>query len=812
MITTHGLSRLGGGILVCLFALLAFVGPELAPFSPHEWVGAPFEAPSPRHWLGTDDMGHDLWTLFLHGARHSLLTALPAAAGAVLIGALIGASAGYLGGRWDFLAMRLIDVQLAMPTLPLVLVAAFYAGPDRGTLIAVLAFALWARCSRELRPQAVVLRDADFIVAERAMGAAEGNILIRHVCPVLAPLLWAQFANVLHHAVLLESTLGFLGLGDPQWPSWGQTLYYANARAAFLGDAWLWWVLPPGLAIGLLVLSFALLGTGRPRGAGLSVAHVPETPPPFDAPASASLLEVRQLRVAYTNGSQSRNVLHGLNLTVAPGEVLGIAGVSGGGKTSLVHTLLGLLPPEARVNAGAAWFNGEELLRMPEKRRRRQRGEGIAWVPQAAMQSLNPVRSVGSQLMEVARLSGCHSGDIHTAVIDAMAQVDLPPHLLKVYPHELAGGMRQRVVIAMALLRHPKLLLADEPGTGLDSAREQGILGLLTRLCRTHQMALLLISHDLGLLSRYSDRLAIMEGGVIVETAPTRELLMAPASAAGHALVVAARPYRKCPRGRTESATAVMRFRAVDFQYASGAGLHGFSLEVHGGECVGLVGPSGAGKSTVARLALGLLHPARGTVELLGRDLAGLHGAVLRHYRREARFIFQDPYSALPFHRRVRDIVAEPLRLAGVARRERLNPVRAALVDAGLERPADYLDRYVDSLSGGERQRVALARALIGRPRLIVADEPTSMLDAPVKRVWLERLDALHREHALAVLLITHDLSVAFAFCDRIAVIEEGRLTRVFAPDEMTVGEETASLRPGVPHQSDNPLTAQGGT
>lgn len=799
-----------GIALAGLFGLLAFAGPALAPFSPQEWAGAPFQAPSSWHWLGTDDMGHDLWSLFLHGARHALLTALPAAAGAAVIGAVIGASAGYLGGRWEFIAMRLVDVQLALPTLPLVLVAAFYSGPSRMMLIVVLAFSLWARCARELRGQAAALRDADFIVAERAMGAAESDILVRNVIPVLAPLFWAQFASAVHHAVLLESALGFLGLGDPQWPGWGQTLYYANARAAFLGDSWLWWVLPPGLAIGLLVLSFARLGMGRPRGVGLSATHLPQTPPPSEVPAPGALVAVRQLQVAYAHGDQSREVLRGLNLTVGRGEVLGIAGASGGGKTSLVQTLLGLLPSEGRVNAGGAWFNGEELLRMPDKRRRQQRGEGIAWVPQAAMQSLNPVRSVGSQLMEVARLSGCRSGNIRTAVIDTMVQVDLPPHLLKVYPHELSGGMRQRAVIAMALLRRPLLLLADEPSSGLDSAREQEILGLLTRLCRTRQMALLLISHDLGLLSRHCKRMAIMEGGVIVETVPTRELPVAPASAAGRTLVAAARPYRRCYRRKAEGAPVVLRFRAVDFQYASGAGVRGFGLEVHEGECVGLVGPSGAGKSTVARLALGLLHPARGTVEFLGRDWARQHGAALRRHRRGAGFVFQDPYIALPFHRRVVDIVAEPLRLAGVARRDWPKLVRAALADAGLEPPADFLDRYVDSLSGGERQRVALARALIGRPRLIVADEPTSMLDAPIKRAWLERLDALHRAHALAVLLITHDLSVAYAFCDRIAVLEEGRLTRVFAPDEIKVEEDTASLRHGVPHQSDNPITAQG--
>jgi peptide/nickel transport system ATP-binding protein len=206
----------------------------------------------------------------------------------------------------------------------------------------------------------------------------------------------------------------------------------------------------------------------------------------------------------------------------------------------------------------------------------------------------------------------------------------------------------------------------------------------------------------------------------------------------------------------------------VDFSYSNGAGVKNVSLQVHAGESVGLVGPSGAGKTTVARLALRLLRPARGAVQLLGRDLASLRGAALRTHLRQAHLIFQDPFSALPWHQRVSTIVAEPLRLAGVDRRQRASAVNAALAEAGLTPPEKYAERNVDSLSGGERQRVALARALIAQPRLIVADEPTSMLDAPVKWAWLERLDALRKEHGLAVLLITHDAAQAMAFCDRV--------------------------------------------
>jgi ABC-type glutathione transport system ATPase component/ABC-type dipeptide/oligopeptide/nickel transport system permease subunit len=779
----HGLRRLGA-CLVGAMLLLALLGPLLAPYDPGAWVGLPYQAPSFAHWLGTDDMGQDLWSTLLHGARHSVVMAFLVASGATLLGALVGSAAGYLGGRRDFLAMRLVDFQLTLPTLPLVLVIAFYTGPSMPLLITVMVLTLWAQCARELRPQAATLRNADFIVAQRAMGASDTDTLLRHILPALAPLIWAQFARLVHHAVLLETALAFLGLGDPQQTSWGSTLYYANARAAFLGESWLWWVLPPGLAIGILVLGFSLLGVGRPRGAALSANVAPPGAPDGGELDSEHVLEVRNLTVRYHGKPDA--VLESLNLTLAPGQVTGLMGVSGAGKSTLVQALLGLLPPSARIDAGEVWFAGQEALRLPEHARRKIRGQGIAWIPQAAMQSLNPVRTVGSQLGEIMRLAGQNDKKIIARqTTEVLQQVGLEADLISAYPHELSGGMRQRVVIAMALCRKPRVLLADEPTSGLDSEREQEIIALLIRLCREHRMALLLISHDLSLLRQHCDRLAILEHGRINEENSVASSAAGSAPAAGRTRGIGSMP--DSSNQYTGNAAPVLELSGVNFAYSTGTGLHNIDLQVHAGECVGLVGPSGAGKSTIAKLALGLLTPERGLVRLAGRSFDTLRGTELRRHRRHAHLIFQDPYASLPPHLRVSDIVAEPLRLASVRRGHRVHAVEQALAAAGLVPPARYLDSKADQLSGGQRQRVALARALVVRPSLIVADEPTSMLDAALKQAWLRQLDTLRREHKVAVLLITHDVAQARAFCDRIVMLDHGRLSEGVIEPSQTV-------------------------
>src|SRR6185436_9543856 len=451
--------------------------------------------------------------------------------------------------------------------LPRRLVVAFYVGPSRTLLVVVLIVSSWARCARELRPAAAALRHADSVVAQRAMGAGEARILVRHVLPALRPLVLAQLARLTHHAVLLEASASFLGLGDPAWAGWGGTLYYANARAAFLGDAWLWWVLPPGLGIALLVTGFALLGVGEPRGAALRAAVVPSAPAPELGPSQ--LLEVRDLQMGYGDAT----VLRGLDLAAADGEVVGLLGASGSGKSTLAHALLGLLPPAARIDRGAAWLGGRELLREVEKKGRGGRGRTaeVAWVPQAAMQSLNPVRRIGSQLREVAKLGG-ERDDVEATTARALEQVGLEASVTRAYPHQLSGGMRQRVVIAMVLCRRPRLLLADEPTSGLDGERAAEVLALLVRLCRERRMVLLLIAHDLALLERHCDRLAVLDGGRVVESGTPAALLAGPRSIAGQVLAEAARPRPRFASMSREAAEPVLELADVDFAYSTGAG------------------------------------------------------------------------------------------------------------------------------------------------------------------------------------------------------------------------------------------------
>lgn len=768
-----------GFLMVGSFVLLAILGPAFAPYGPGEWAGAPFLKPSPSHWLGTDDIGADLLSVWLHGARYSLVIATLSAACAVLLGAIFGAGAGYLGGWWNFAARRMMDFQLALPTLPLVLIVAYYAGPGWIPLIGVLIAGLWAPCAREIMPAAEALRHADFIIAERAMGASHGYILLRHIMPSLSPLLWAQFAKWVHTAVLLESALGFLGLSDPRVASWGRTLFYANARAAFLGDAWLWWVVPPGLAIALLVLGFSLIGVGRFRGVALGSAPLPHKPLPSAIPDPENLLEVGELEVSYAEGSGCRIVLKGLSLAVKPGEALGITGFSGAGKSTLVQALLGLLPPAAEVKGGAVWLDGIEILRLSERKRRSLRGAGLALVPQAAMDSLNPLRSVGSQLLEVARMEGILRRDARRAAEKALEQVGISLDWWSSNPHELSGGMRQRLTIAMALIRKPRVLLADEPGSGLDRDREVEILTFLRALCRECGMALILISHDKELLANHCDRWTVLKAGRLMDPEPTLyEPIEAYSSPISHA--ISGDPsLQEMTGGGTAEGPYVLEMREVEFRYGNiWTGLRDFNLVVGAGECVGLVGPSGAGKSTVARLAMGLLAPTRGTVRILGRDWRSLSGDALRLHRRNSHLIFQDPFASLPRRFRVGEIVDEPLLLRHASRASRRKDILSAVTDAGLLPALDYLNRPVDDLSGGERQRVALARALAARPRLIVADEPTSMLDSSHKQAWMRTLDGLRRNRNMSVLLITHDLPLARAYCDRIVVVGEVEGTR----------------------------------
>lgn len=794
------LGLVGLGILgVLLFVAVA--APILAPYDPNTQVAQPFSPPGLEHPLGTNDIGQDILSNLIFGARVSLIVGITAAAAATVIGTLVGLTSGYSGGLVDAALMRMVDVALSLPFLPLMIVIGVFLGPGLSTEILVIAAVIWAGAARELRSQVLSVSQRDHVRAAQAMGASRRYVLARHLMPVVFPLLIPQFVRAANIAIGLEASLSFLGLGDATAQSWGTILFYANARSAFLTDAWLWWVVPPGLCIAAAVLAFAFMGyaleeRARPQLHSLAPAWVRKRPP-ADTPRQDSLLKVERLSVEYGEVQAVDKV----SLKLERGQALGLVGASGSGKSTLISAIMGLLRAPARVTEGRVLLAGEDLLDAPESRLRELRGNRVALVPQAAMNALNPIFPVVKQVAEAIRLHRPVSRRAaRERAVKLLDLVGISREQAEGYPHEFSGGMRQRAVIAMALANDPWLLVVDEPTTGLDPRIQNEILQLLKDLQHRMGLAILFISHDLPMVSRAVDSLAVMREGRIVEQGPVESILLKPQDPYTRRLLTAAQPQRMHRPRLGANGTPLLWLNEVSKAYRNAVAAVDVDLGVRKGEVVGLVGESGAGKSTLARMILGLESPDAGDILFEGQKLSSLGGRELQAVRKEVHLVFQDPYQALPEHMQVREIVAEPLRIHGEREIERR--VREALEEVDLK-PLRYAERYPTELSGGERQRVALARAGVLRPCLVVLDEPTSMLDAELRKELLQSLEKIREHLEVSYLCITHDLLLARAFCDRLVVLRRGRVVEQ-GPVESVLAEPQDSytqelVRAGLP-------------
>ena len=510
-----------------------------------------------------------------------------------------------------------------------------------------------------------------------------------------------------------------------------------------------------------------------------------------------ALLDVRGLRVAFGG----KEVVHGIDFSVARGEKLALVGESGSGKTVTALSLLRLVQ-NAEVH-GEAQFAGtdaaasRDLLSMSERALRGVRGKEIAMIFQEPMTALNALYSVGDQVAEVLELhEGLSRDAARQAAVQLLADTGIPEpeRRARAFPHQLSGGQRQRAMIAMALACKPRLLLADEPTTALDVTVRSQILDLLADLQRRHGMAVLLITHDLNLVRRFADRVAVMEGGHIVEHGAVAEVFGAPVHPYTRRLIDS-RPTRDVaglPAGDGPGDRPVpLDVRSLRVSYpVSRPGFRGWlrkgafvavenaAFRIAQGETLGVVGESGSGKSTLAFAALGLL-PHEGEVRIDGRRW-GEGGVSDRSLRRLVQVVFQDPFSSLSPRMTVEQIVGEGLtvhepQLDTAARRVR---TLAALQDVGLGEAQfpSLLDRYPHEFSGGQRQRLAIARALIVGPRLLVLDEPTSALDVTIQKQVLGLLQRLQRERGLSYLLITHDVEVIRAMAHRVIVMKDGKI------------------------------------
>ena len=516
-----------------------------------------------------------------------------------------------------------------------------------------------------------------------------------------------------------------------------------------------------------------------------------------------ALFSVENLRVAYPRRGEEVEswAVDDVSFILQPGEKMGLVGESGCGKSTIGRAIMRLLPNFSRTE-GLVKFHGQSVLDLTPLQMQKFRGEAVALIFQDPMTRLDPLMTIGNHCIETlqAHTPELSKRQAKEKALATLEKVKIPASRWSQYPHEFSGGMRQRVAIALALLLSPKLIVADEPTTSLDVTVSAQILQELTRLCGEENMGLLLISHDLAMVGEYCDRIGVMYQGKMVEMGKTATVFAHPQHEYTQSLLKAALHIQKEEgTGKreqgTEKVNPILKITELKQHYTiepnfierifkeegqTIKAVDGINLELYAGEILGLVGESGCGKSTLSRTILQLISPTSGKVEFLGQELTSLSRQEIRSSRRQIQMIFQDPHACLNPAMTVGQSIADPLLIHNLANSEKAKEqVLWMLEKVGLTPAELYYQRYPADLSGGQQQRVAIARALITRPKLIICDEPVSMLDASVQTQVLDLMLQLKAEFDLTYLFITHDLWLARFLCDRIAVMNGGKIVEL---------------------------------
>ncbi len=498
-------------------------------------------------------------------------------------------------------------------------------------------------------------------------------------------------------------------------------------------------------------------------------------------------VDIRHLDVTFATDGGDVHAVRGVSLDVRPGEVLAIVGESGSGKTVTARTILGLLP-ETALTQGAVVLDGIDVVGLDRDGLRRVRGEKAAMIFQEPSTALNPVFTVGWQLIEGLRAHGKYSkAEARARAVDMLRRVGIPDPDRRVddYPHQFSGGQKQRIVIAMALALNPTVIIADEPTTALDVTVQAEILDLLRRLRDEDGTAIVLITHNMGVVADLADRVAVMLNGEVVETAPASELFAAPRHEYTQRLLAAVPRLeivdRRLPQSAASAAPLVVADELV-IEYPGRLGRPTFravdavSFTISPGEVVGLVGESGSGKTTIGRAIAGLTPVSGGSLQVLGAEMLGITERRFRPHRKDLGFVFQDPATSFNPLLTIAQNVAEPLIVHGGARNAAAARPKVDELLEAVQLPAAFGDRFPHELSGGQRQRASLARGLALDPKLLIADEPTSALDVSVQARVLELFGELQERFGFATLFITHDLAVVDMLAHTVVVLQGGRI------------------------------------
>ena len=522
-----------------------------------------------------------------------------------------------------------------------------------------------------------------------------------------------------------------------------------------------------------------------------------------------ALLNVDNLSVSFVTRNGTNKAVDNVSFSVEERQITAIIGESGSGKSVSCYAMLGLVPsPPGRIDGGTARFQGQDLLALSEDELRAIRGRDIAMIFQDPMTCLNPFMKIGEQLIEPLTLhKGLAKGPAREKAMALLDEVGIrdPQAAMNAFPHEFSGGMRQRVMIAMALINEPKLLIADEPTTALDVTIQAQILKLIAELQTKRDIGVLFISHDLAVVSDIADQIVVMEKGKVVESGEPKAIFENPQHPYTQKLLAAIPSGQKA--ADTVAPDPLIRIENLRTWFTPTAGaepvkaVDDVSLEIHRGEVLGLVGESGSGKSTLGRSILRLVPITDGQIHFEDTELSSLEGRTLKQFRHRMQMIFQDPYASLNPRMTVYDTLAEPLLLHGLVNKAGLDQAIRELMDnVGLARA--FVRKYPHEFSGGQRQRIAIGRALATRPEFIVADEPVSALDVTIQAQILDLLAELTKEYGLTMLFISHDLAVIRQIADRIAVmyhgklVEEGSTAQVF---ETPREDYTRSLLAAIP-------------
>ncbi|HEY2741065.1 MAG TPA: dipeptide/oligopeptide/nickel ABC transporter permease/ATP-binding protein [Gaiellaceae bacterium] len=532
-----------GMLILLFFTVLAVFPGQIAPYSPTAKIFPPALGPSSQHWLGTTTVGEDIFSQLIWGTRLSLVIALAVGAVATILAVLVGVSAGYLGGATDGFLSLVTDVILVLPIFPLIIViAAYEKNAGLLTLIVVLGVLGWSYGARQLRSQTLSLRRRDFLESARVRGERRSYVILHEILPTMTSLIVATFLGSAVYAVLTAAGLQFIGLGDSSSQSWGTMLYWAQTNEALIAGMPLW-AIAPGVCVALLGAAFALLNyafdeisSPALRVRKLDRTRLPKLEPPHELaePVSSeegTILRVEDLTVAYAADAGPVVAVDHVDLELARGEFLAVVGESGCGKSTLLYAIARLLgaPMAGEIVGGRVLFQGRDLVLLEEKELRAVRWRDLSVVMQSAMNALNPVLTVAEQMRDACRAhSNWSNAEIEVRSREVLRLVSIDPLHLHSYPHQLSGGMRQRAMIAMALLFTPELIIMDEPTSALDVVAQRSLMMQIKELQEELGFAVIFVTHDMSLVSHFSDRLLVMYAGQVAELSKTSELFDRP--------------------------------------------------------------------------------------------------------------------------------------------------------------------------------------------------------------------------------------------------------------------------------------------